>query len=331
VYFKDNVRRWAEDLSRKSTDRTRRPKERQTAATQSRRAQLFDQRLREAKAAGADIRIIVVDGQERSPGDLDEEASKVARRLLDPKPWRVSQYDDATGEFVLRRGGAGRGDGTWLDEELRAVVSAYTAMQAAARTRATINSGAVIDGLSGTLGRPSQAVADRMGDVSTLLSLLGRDWIAEVAPNKDVDPAICSRLASLLAAKAEIDLPEAAERIELKRLATTSLDRPDGVIEPERTATQTTTFVRDVRVKAWVLKRAAGTCECCRLRAPFCDAVGEPYLEVHHVRRLADGGSDTISNAAALCPNCHRELHYGRDAHTKRADLLKNVAELVPE
>ncbi|MBP6603727.1 MAG: HNH endonuclease [Verrucomicrobiales bacterium] len=24
------------------------------------------------------------------------------------------------------------------------------------------------------------------------------------------------------------------------------------------------------------------------------------------------GGEDTINNAAALCPNCHREVHHGK-------------------
>lgn len=32
---------------------------------------------------------------------------------------------------------------------------------------------------------------------------------------------------------------------------------------------------------------------------------------MHHRRRLADGGEDTVANAIALCPSCHRERHYG--------------------
>lgn len=38
---------------------------------------------------------------------------------------------------------------------------------------------------------------------------------------------------------------------------------------------------------------------------------GEPYLEVHHVIPLSQNGEDTLENAEALCPNCHREKHYG--------------------
>ena len=36
-----------------------------------------------------------------------------------------------------------------------------------------------------------------------------------------------------------------------------------------------------------------------------------PFLEVHHVKRLAKGGADVPSNTVALCPNCHRAAHYG--------------------
>jgi 5-methylcytosine-specific restriction protein A len=32
---------------------------------------------------------------------------------------------------------------------------------------------------------------------------------------------------------------------------------------------------------------------------------------VHHLIRLADGGDDTVDNAVAACPNCHRQRHFG--------------------
>jgi len=28
---------------------------------------------------------------------------------------------------------------------------------------------------------------------------------------------------------------------------------------------------------------------------------------------LAEGGKDTVENAAALCPNCHKEAHFGEN------------------
>ena len=71
-------------------------------------------------------------------------------------------------------------------------------------------------------------------------------------------------------------------------------------------------YVRDSRVARQALERANGKCEECGNPAPFVRAsTGEPYLEVHHETPLAAGGSDTMDNVVALCPNCHRKRHYG--------------------
>jgi 5-methylcytosine-specific restriction enzyme A len=72
-------------------------------------------------------------------------------------------------------------------------------------------------------------------------------------------------------------------------------------------------FERNPYVVVEVLGRANGICERCRSEAPFKRRKdNSPYLEVHHRIRLADGGEDTVENAIALCPNCHRQLHFGR-------------------
>ncbi|MGX5725672.1 HNH endonuclease [Metapseudomonas otitidis] len=71
-------------------------------------------------------------------------------------------------------------------------------------------------------------------------------------------------------------------------------------------------FVRNPDVIVEVLNRAGGRCESCGALAPFNRrSDGSPYLEVHHKIRLADDGEDTVENAIALCPNCHRLSHYG--------------------
>ena len=72
---------------------------------------------------------------------------------------------------------------------------------------------------------------------------------------------------------------------------------------------------------AEVLLRANGMCECCHMPAPFIKVNCEPYLEVHHVIPLSQDGEDTVDNAEALCPNCHREKHYGINYnHTERVE-----------
>lgn len=68
-------------------------------------------------------------------------------------------------------------------------------------------------------------------------------------------------------------------------------------------------YERDDVIAAAVKSRAEGKCDLCRENAPFFDQYGRPYLEEHHVEWLANGGEDSINNAVALCPNCHRKMH----------------------
>ncbi|MDB0030127.1 HNH endonuclease [Opitutales bacterium] len=71
-------------------------------------------------------------------------------------------------------------------------------------------------------------------------------------------------------------------------------------------------YRRNQDVVAEVLLRANGICEDCDNDAPFQRRKnGEPYLEVHHIIPLSENGEDAVDNAMALCPNCHREAHYG--------------------
>ena len=74
----------------------------------------------------------------------------------------------------------------------------------------------------------------------------------------------------------------------------------------------TSIFKRNPDVVADVLINANGFCQKCNKAAPFVKRKdGTPYLEVHHKLKLADGGDDTVENAIALCPNCHRKMHFG--------------------
>lgn len=84
---------------------------------------------------------------------------------------------------------------------------------------------------------------------------------------------------------------------------------------------------RSAAVHRYALARAGGRCEGCDGQAPFVDTEGHPFLEVHHMRRLADDGIDAPSNVAALCPNCHRAAHHSRD----RDELGRRIAARVAE
>lgn len=99
---------------------------------------------------------------------------------------------------------------------------------------------------------------------------------------------------------------------------------PGGI----RTRGTTIYYPRKDDVIAWVLHTAGGRCEVCEEAAPFLKSDGEPYLEIHHVRHLADGGPDQTDNAVAACPNCHRRLHFAADREDLRLALLLRIPRL---
>ncbi len=108
-------------------------------------------------------------------------------------------------------------------------------------------------------------------------------------------------------------------------LARGHVARPAGSLTPKVDYASTAQFYRDPKVRAWVLQRAKGCCELCHVPAPFLTDDEDLYLESHHLVFLADGGADTPENTAALCPNCHRKMHYGKD----RISLCESLGDIV--
>jgi 5-methylcytosine-specific restriction protein A len=112
--------------------------------------------------------------------------------------------------------------------------------------------------------------------------------------------------------------PEIFEAQVLEHMRLTAEERAREVASAPRKPTSYVAysrgFYRSAAVAASVLLRAAGKCEGCGEPAPFVRPNGSLYLEVHHKQRLADDGPDTEENAIALCPNCHRQRHYGVQA-----------------
>lgn len=84
-------------------------------------------------------------------------------------------------------------------------------------------------------------------------------------------------------------------------------------------------YARSAVVAAYARQRAGGKCEACGEAAPFLTPKSLPFLEVHHIDRLADGGPDHPDRVAAVCPNCHRRCHYSVDAARYNAQLLESI------
>lgn len=61
------------------------------------------------------------------------------------------------------------------------------------------------------------------------------------------------------------------------------------------------------------LKDSIGKCEKCKRKGD---------LDVHHIKSVSKGGTNTPGNLVMLCPNCHRDAHNG---NTAQKDLKKVV------
>ncbi|TPG04040.1 HNH endonuclease [Sphingomonas oligophenolica] len=97
--------------------------------------------------------------------------------------------------------------------------------------------------------------------------------------------------------------------------------------KPKRRQRTVDDFVRNPWVVAGALQRSEGKCELptCKHQL-FVREDGTNYLEVHHVLPLGEGGDDSLSNAAAICPSCHREQHFGENRQQLRQTLATAVA-----
>ena len=182
-------------------------------------------------------------------------------------------------------------------------------------------------------GRNPKAVEYRMRNISYVFDLMGRDWITGLKPAKNVGTNVIVIIEKLIHKLENTAKPSIAKfQSEVNQIRKSrNIPLPSGSKRPTKTVSETTTYNRDPRIVAWILEESKGVCECCDKSSPFNKTDGDFYLEVHHLKRLADKGSDTLSNAVALCPNCHREMHYGENRNEILNQLYSKIERLVRE
>lgn len=218
----------------------------------------------------------------------------------------------------------------WTPQELRAAVESYIDMQRKTRAGQAFVKKRYYTDLHQKFGRTEKSYEFRMQNISYVLSVMGREWLTGLKPAKNVGARVAVEIEALINDVEGRKAPpvvsfEVRTREELKQKA---IIKPTGNQSPKSVAASVTQFQRDPKVKAWVLRQANGACECCRSSAPFQGTDGLAFLEVHHVRQLADDGPDTVANTVALCPNCHREIHYGLNAKQLVEKLYATVERL---
>ena len=233
-----------------------------------------------------------------------------------------------------------KSNGDWSEAEIQAAVDAYLSMLSREQNGQAINKAHENRVLrEGALaGRTKGSVEFRMQNISTVLVELGRDRIEGYKPAKNVGANVAKSIREALYAPGPVtpeDFVPTADETTLEQRAA-KLERqpikvePKGIEKPEQTQSSGKSYVRDPEVRAWVRQQAEGKCEGCGNPAPF-EKSGRPFLEVHHVKHLAQEGSDRPSNAVALCPNCHRRCHHSSDRDEFTALLYKRVGRLIPE
>ncbi|GBR10585.1 HNH endonuclease [Asaia siamensis] len=157
-------------------------------------------------------------------------------------------------------------------------------------------------------------------------------WQTEQQPDMDGQPrqAIVFTLVpqSGLAIEVEDFAAEAPTDLPLAELRERALQAALASNEASPRVALMNVRARSRAVRDYVLGRAAGACEACRNPAPFLTAAGQPYLEAHHIHKLSDGGLDHPDSVAALCPNCHRQAHFGADQVALNNALFERVRQV---
>nr|WP_306464307.1 HNH endonuclease [Vibrio sp. Y2-5] len=217
----------------------------------------------------------------------------------------------------------------WSDSELKESVNQYINMLKLEHEGTKFNKAQVYRDLSRKFKRGAKAYEFRMQNISYVFELLGRSWATGLKPKRNIT-AQQVKLIEQFISELENKPCEGKAAFEAEVRDSTdskTMEKPEGNAKPSTSITQTITFARCPKVKAWVLRRAAGICECCNEPAPFETEEGKPFLEVHHLVRLVDHGKDKPENCAGVCPNCHRRLHSGKGREELTLNLLTKIEE----
>jgi len=131
------------------------------------------------------------------------------------------------------------------------------------------------------------------------------------------------------------DIPKSKDDIDdvraLKRKRSKAEEAADESPEREVSGELGSRYTRSSAIKDYAKTRANGVCEYCEKPAPFKTDDGEPYLEAHHVDELGEGGEDHPDKVVALCPSCHKEIHYGQQGDKMNQSLRQKLDDGLAE
>ncbi len=223
----------------------------------------------------------------------------------------------------------------WRETELRAMTKVYFWFRESRAADRHIDIKYVYDFLirKALVGRSHADVEMAFMGISAVLDEVGEPWCKSFAPVNTYPDALRGAVLDHLGCMGilEVDDYLTTESADVLSVRTQKIFTSKRVIggvrgkirgnpQPKRTERKSSVYQRSPLVKAFVLDVAQGCCEMCGEEGPF-QVEDWPYrfLEIHHIKRLAEGGPDTPQNAVAVCPNCHRLLHLASEAEVTRA------------
>jgi predicted HNH restriction endonuclease len=157
-----------------------------------------------------------------------------------------------------------------------------------------------------------------------------KSWLESLTPQQRQDSFFIVTVLDAPSINLDRMRAELEKRVE-ELLDDPNLPEPEGVEKPKtRTQNNVSSIERDAEVKAWVIQQANGKCEYCQ-ETGFIKDNGKHYMEVHHLRPLAEHGSDKPRNTVAVCPNCHKKLHFAQCRKKIRTELIQRITRLKDE
>ena len=137
-------------------------------------------------------------------------------------------------------------------------------------------------------------------------------------------PGMTKELAFCLCGGAsETTFKEEKEKFARKQLESSLEDLENEQKEARKTYISTTTR-RNATATAAAKERDGFACQYCGCSNTFTTADGKPYVEVHHLKYVSEGGSDVLDNLVCLCAHHHSMIHYADvDTREKMTQDLK--------
>jgi 5-methylcytosine-specific restriction protein A len=213
----------------------------------------------------------------------------------------------------------------WSIDELKACVDAYLEMLYKQQNNIEFNKSKYNEKLRELelSKRTKASVEYRMQYISSVLFNLDLKILQGYLPANNIGINTINQIISILEENPlfykcnENDINENISKL----LKIGKLHKPKGVAKPNKKESSFQTYERSPAVKAYVLQRANSRCELCG-NLTFLTINETYYLEVHHIISLSENGADTTANTVGLCPQCHRELHYGKNKLEKTTSLI---------